>query len=114
MTDLIRRTAEAAADWWTDRLMAGDKAAFRASLIANIEDEVRRNGWSLIECDYDPQGHLLTAVRAAGLECEGTFFSARGILPEKHETDVSAGKIIPKEGYGNWTDPILIEEPRDD
>jgi hypothetical protein len=115
MPDLIRKTAETAADWWTERLMQGDKAAFRASLVASIEAELRRDDWSEgdwvdLECDYDPQGALLDAVRAAGIECAGSFFSARGILPQKHSTEIAPGRIVPKEGYGNWTAEIKVED----
>lgn len=62
-----------------------------------------------IECDYDPKGPLLKAVHEAGLECGGFLFSAKGILPEKHTTLIKPGTIEPKEGYGNWTDPINVD-----
>lgn len=108
MSTLIERTAETAADWWTERLMTGDKAAFTNSLKASIEQKLRDRGSCFVECDYDPHGILLDAVRAAGLECGGFMFSARGILPQKHSTIVKPGLIEPKEGYGNWTAEIKI------
>jgi hypothetical protein len=100
--------ANAAADWWTERLMGGDRQKFRDSLRANVLADLNATGRCYLECDYDPQKHLLTAARDAGLECRGFMFSARGILPQKHSLDVTPDKLEPKEGYGNWTDAIQV------
>lgn len=105
---LNKRTAEAAAKWWGDRLRKGDRAAFEASLIQYIESKLEERGKVFLNCDYDPQEGLLEAVRAAGLECRGFLYSAEGILPMKHSTNIKPGLIEPKEGYGNWTDPIFV------
>ncbi len=108
MSDQFERAAQMATDWWSERLMAGDKDKFAATLRPLIESDLRKSGHCSLECDYDPRGHLLTAVRAAGLECVGFLFSARGILPYKHDLDVTVKILRPKEGYGNWTEDILV------
>lgn len=116
------------ADWWAERLRRGDRAIFRAHLSAAVETHLLacpagRLHLSL-ECDYDPQGPLLDAVRAAGVECRGFLFSAQGILPQKcstvvfparladHEYDQEAApaRLVIKEGYGRWNDPIPLAD----
>jgi hypothetical protein len=94
--------------------MAGDKEKFAAALMPLIEADLRQSGHCYLECDYDPRGHLLAAVRAAGLECAGFMFSARGILPEKHELDITPETLEPKEGYGNWTGAIPVQNAGDE
>lgn len=108
-TAQIERTAEVAASWWADRLMAGDKDKFKASLVEHISAKLAAGGHCYLENDYDPHGGLLDAVRAAGNECAGFFFSGKGILPQKTATEIYIGKIEPKEGYGNWTDVIEVK-----
>lgn len=110
MIDQISIAANMAADWWSERLEAGDKTAFRETIRAGVEEALRDPGRGMIqlECDYDPRGLLLNAVHAAGIECRGMMFSARGILPEKHELTVWPDKLEPKEGYGQWLDPIPV------
>lgn len=99
-----------AADWWAERLMSGDRKKFIETLRPLIEADLREHGHCHLECDYDPHGHLLTAVHAAGLECRGVLFSAKGILPQKHDLDVTPTTLSPKEGYGNWTVDIPVVE----
>ena len=111
MSDTIERAAQIATDWWVERLQRGDKAAFSAALKPLIEQDLREDGRCFLECDYDPREHLLIAVRAAGLECSGFLFSARGILPQKHALTVYPDRLEPKEGYGNWLDPIPVTQP---
>lgn len=106
--DQIQKAAEMATAWWTDRLMSGDAKLFAETLRPLIEADLRETGFCTLECDYDPRGHLLTAVRAAGLECRGMMLSASGILPQKHDLDVTPTVLCPKEGYGNWTDEIPV------
>lgn len=108
-TRLNIATAKAAAQWWGERLQQGDRDAFEKSLAVQILIELETAGVCLLECDYDPRGTVLDAVRAAGVECRGWMFSARGILPQKHETIVRPGRIEPKEGYGRWTAPIEVK-----
>lgn len=106
----MSKAAEMAADWWTERLQQGDKAAFRAALLPLIDAELTEHGICRLDCDYDPRGALLEAVHAAGLECKGFMFSAKGILPTKHSLRVTLTELEPKEGYGNWTPTIKVEE----
>lgn len=110
MTDksLISKTADSAAQWWTDRLMTGDREKFKDFLSDHICKSLEQQGRCYLENDYDPHGALLEAVREAGIECRGNFFSCKGILPQKHETNITPGRIEPKEGYGNWTTPIEV------
>lgn len=100
--------AELAAQWWTDRLERGDKETFKASIQASILTALDEHGFIEVECDYDPDGPLLDAVRAAGIECSGYMFSAKGILPCKHSLSVTPTAMEPREGYGNWLPPIPI------
>lgn len=106
--DQIERAAQMATEWWIDRLQSGDKEKFAQALRPLIEEDLRTHGYSSLECDYDPLGHLLTAAHAAGLKCDGFMFSARGILPQKHSLHVEPSVLEPKEGYGNWTDNIPV------
>ncbi len=107
--DQIDRAAKLASEWWAQRLMSGDKKAFGDVLRPLIEKDLREGGVCFLECDYDPHGHLLTAVRAAvDRECRGFLYSAQGILPYKHELEVTPNTLSPKEGYGNWTDDIPV------
>jgi hypothetical protein len=93
--------------------MSGDTQKFADTLRPLILADLQQHGVCHLECDYDPHGHLLTAVRAAGLECQGMMFSARGILPQKHNLDVFPNRLIPKEGYGNWTAKIPVPAPQE-
>lgn len=108
-TRLNIATAKAAAQWWGDRLQRGDRDAFEKALTVQILIQLETAGGCLLECDYDPQGAVLDAVRAAGVECRGWMFSAKGILPSKHETIIRPGHIEPKEGYANWTAHIEVK-----
>lgn len=103
------KAARMAAAWWGSWLLSGERAAFEAALYPLILADLTEHGRCCLECDYDPFGHLLTAVRAAGLRCQGSMFSAAGILPRKHSLDVTLEWLDPKEGYGNWTDRIAVE-----
>lgn len=112
MAEQIKAAALLAANWWADHLQSGDRTKFVDTLRPLVEADLQTNGSCWLECDYDPFGHLLTAVRAAGHEeCRGFLFSAQGILPGKHSLDVTPGKLSPKEGYGNWTDDIIVSAP---
>ena len=104
----IRRAAAMAADWWTRRLLRGDKEAFRARLQELVEERLKVRAACYLVCDYDPQGMVLEAVRAAGIECRGVTHSADGILPRKHSLMVRRDRLEPKEGYGNFRPDILV------
>ena len=89
-------TAQKAADWWTERLEQGDKNLFNVVLFTLIKKGFEERDCIILTCDYDPQDILLHAVRAAGVECEGHFFSARGILPQKTSLRVLKTDSNPK------------------
>lgn len=103
------KAAQMAAKWWADRLKQGDKAAFEKVLCGLIEGELALNGRCYIEVDYDPDALLLIALEAAGVECRGCMASAEGILPMKHSLWVFPDVLKPKEGYGNWTEVIEVD-----
>lgn len=105
---LNEATAHAAAKWWGDRLRQGDRMKFEAVIKDHVLKHLESNGRCYLECDYDPFGALLEAVKAAGLDCRGFMFSAKGILPQKHALDIEPGVLKPKEGYGNWTADIKV------
>lgn len=116
--DRIHVAAKMAGEWWANRLSekyADKRDEFAAEVARLCEERMKedvcpgRQSSCFIECDYDPRGLLLSAVRnVLDPECRGFLFSAQGILPEKHSLRVCEDKLIPKEGYGNWTDEIKV------
>lgn len=104
----IEQAAKMAGQWWAERLERGDKDRFASEIEKRVGEALQTKPYVLLECDYDPQGILLEAVRAIGIECAGFMFSARGILPDKHSLTVTTITLIPKEGYGRWTTPIDV------
>jgi hypothetical protein len=93
------RINEFAASWWADRLdaqHADQRDAFRVSLATRLGEQTK---W-ILECDYDPLGVLLEAVREAGIECSGRKWSANGILPKKTMLIRDEDGLRSKEGYG--------------
>jgi hypothetical protein len=104
----LKHVAHLATAWWHDKLMAGDRTKFSKALYPLVLSDLLNHGMCELDCDYDPRGHLLTAVRSAGLECSGMGFSARGILPAKHSLSVYPDHLEPKEGYGNFLPDIPI------
>ncbi len=112
--DQISAAAKMAGEWWAERLSshhADKRSAFAAAVAKHCEHEMRarREPHCWLEVDYDPQGPMLAAVRdVIDPECRGMMFSARGILPQKHELEVTPTKLRPKEGYGNWTAEIRV------
>src|SRR6185437_17102838 len=65
----IEHTSQVAAKWWGDRLEQGDREKFEATLAALVAADLESQGHCELVCDHDPFGHLLTALRAAGVEC---------------------------------------------
>jgi len=104
------KAARMAGEWWACRLQQGDRCHFATEVETRVLARLQTEEIIILTCDYDPWGILLDAVRAIGLPCHGRAFSARGILPQKHELVVSAAFLKGKEGYGNWTDPIPVED----
>lgn len=79
----LEEVASRAASWWGERLMQGDRGKFEEHLRVGVLNDLQTEGLSKMRVDHDPQGIILDAVRAAGLECKGYMFSAEGILPTK-------------------------------
>lgn len=106
------KAAQMAGKWWAKLLQKGNKKQFAKEIEQRVLAQFQKNedktlGFYL-ECDYDPQGIVLEAVNAIGIKCRGYMFSARGILPQKHSLFVTKDKLVPKEGYGNWTEEIEV------
>lgn len=120
--DQIAQAAKMAGEWWAERLSdahQGKRTEFAAAVAKHCETEMRARAKSggkplcWLEVDYDPQGPMLDAVREViDPDCKGMMFSARGILPQKHELKVEPRRLEPKEGYGNWTAPIEVPNER--
>lgn len=99
---------EAAAFYWASTLLIDDKRealfdALLARLPAAYEAQNEKGKqWPLkLNVDYDPDGVLLEATRAAGIECRGSMFSADGIYPSKTRTEIDEhGRFVVRDGYG--------------
>ena len=105
----IEKAAEMAGEWWAERLQQGNKEQFAEEIRVRVLEKLQTRERVYLECDYDPRGILLEAVRAIGIECRGFMFSADGILPRKHALQVRHDRLEPKEGYGNLTEIIKVE-----
>jgi hypothetical protein len=91
-----KKLKDLCAQWWADRLKIEDKReAFKRALLPKIQEDME------LWVDYDPQGVLLDALREAGIECKGIFFSADGIFPRKTGMIIRDGIVEVKEGYGS-------------
>ena|ERR1043165_2004031 len=108
VSGMATKAATMAAEWWAERLQQGDKEVFKETLAALVDSDIQKYGHCKLECDYDPIGHLLTSVRAAGVNCRGCLYSAEGILPEKHRLRVDPNMLEHIEGYRNWTEAIKV------
>lgn len=129
--DTTALAAKMAGQWWADRLAdehADGRAAFAAAVEKRVLQELRGEcywDWfgtrkegvgyenrSRTENDYDPHNCLIEALREAlpGVP----DYKLRDALPTKHLLDVTPEKLVPKEGYGNYTDPIPVPQPQED
>jgi hypothetical protein len=112
--DQIAIAARMAGEWWATRLdlrHSNKKIAFAIAIAKRVDTELRLNPEiSLyLECDYDPQGILLEAIREViEPNCRGYRFSADGLLPQKHSLEVWCDRLSPIEGAGNILDDILV------
>jgi hypothetical protein len=118
----FNRAAIVAADWWADLWKVPEtREQFRAEIVKQVMAELDnpQSKFKLgndpeepsigLYVDYDPNGLMLKIVRACGVECSGSFFSARGLLPEKHLTVIRERSVQRKAGYANWLPDIHIE-----
>lgn len=111
------KAAKITADWWAEKWIPDDtRELFRFAVekrtLEALNDPERLTGGGAVKLhvDYDPDGLLLDIIQSIGIKCSGNFFSARGLLPEKHYTYVYPDHIEPKEGYGNRTETIIVED----
>jgi len=112
--DQIAIAARLAGEWWATRLDSSHsnmKGAFANAIAKRVDTELRLKPeiGVYLECDYDPQGILLEAIREV-IEptCRGYRFSADGLLPQKHSLEVWRDRLSPIEGAGNISDDILV------
>jgi len=112
----IEETAKAAAEWWSSRLVRVDEAqtkAFEEALNKRVKFELMTHGRVRLEHDYHALG-ILGEVSEATIKTrtpkpkDENIFMGHELFPQKHVTTITAGLIKPKEGYGNWTDDIVI------
>lgn len=109
--DIKYRASIITAEWWGSLLMIEDKQKqFIQELTKVIDDKLNNDGECDLDCDYDPKGDLLDALRKCGIECSGSFFSADSILPRQHSSLTKPRIIRRTGGYRNWLDDLHIAE----
>lgn len=95
---------KAIVDWMDGEFMIDDKREqFRVELEKVVRRDLPKYAGHRYELyiDYDPNEPLLEALRNAGVDCDGNFFSARGIFRYgKTGVRVRQGKAYVKPGYG--------------
>lgn len=85
-------------EWW---MIEDKREAFEAALRKVIARDLAERGTCELYVDYDPQGSLLEAVREAGVECRGSWWSAEGIFQcQKSGVAIDAHGAKVKKGYG--------------
>jgi hypothetical protein len=91
---------EICAQWWVERMKVKDKKEiFKTALYKRLHDDM------ILYVDYDPNRPLLEALHEAGIECQGVFFSHKGIFPSEIGMNIRRhdNTIKVKEGYGeDW------------
>ena len=114
---LAPECVNAVVKWWAERWIPdATREAFRAALRMRLEafecdvPDPALGHLLQLDCDYDPKDVLLEAVRDTGAECRGFMFSAKGLLPYKHNVTIWADRAEAKAGYGaDWV--TLWEAP---
>jgi hypothetical protein len=123
----IELAAQAAGEWWADKLLgsfAEKREEFAAVVSDLVAQELRgecyydwwgerqdgpgREGRSRSEFDYDP--HNLLCAAFAQVWPDSRSWDFKRAMPQKHSLDVTPTELEPKEGYGNWLDPIPVTE----
>lgn len=101
-TNPVKNAVDAAVEYWTSELrVEAKRPAFRDALRTVLERAYKPGERLRLNVDYDPQGELLEAVRAAGIECRGCMFSADGLFWAKTRTSIEPdGRFVVREGYG--------------
>jgi hypothetical protein len=89
-----------AAQWWGRRLHHGNANKFSEALRSEIASLLANGNCAMVAVNHDPDQTLLAALRAAGIECTGFLFSARGVLPTKTIMWIDQCSVQVAEGYG--------------
>jgi hypothetical protein len=125
--DQKERAAKMAGKWWAERLAdkyASKRQEFAKSVEKMVLQELRGEcrwdwdgsktdgpfGYENMRCrteqDYDPHYCLVPAIREVFGELN--IFEKQDLLPRKHTLRITEYSLKPKEGYGNFTDEILV------
>ena len=123
--DQMQKAAKMAGEWWAQRLddkYAGQRDAFSAAVAKRVEQELRGEcywdwfgiriegqgyeGRSETEFDYDPHNCLCEALAEAIPSM--SVMDLKECLPRKHHLLIYANRLVPKEGYGNWTPDVPV------
>lgn len=128
----LHATAKAAGLWWADRLTPDYRhkhAEFAAAVASLVERELSgecywdwrgelhqgdgRRGCDgdkriTVEFDYDPHGLLVPAFAQVFGEQDMSRKAWQEALPIKHDLRIHVDRLVPKEGYGNWTAVIPV------
>ena len=123
--DQMQAASKMAGEWWAQRLndnYAGQRDAFSTAVAKRIEQELRGvcywdwfgirvegKGYedhSETEFDYDPHNCLCEAL--AETIPNMSAMDRKECLPRKHHLCVYATRLVPKEGYGNWTAELRV------
>lgn len=121
----IEAAAKMAGEWWAARLAdkwSDRRQTFAEAVEARVLQELRGEcywdwcgerhdgrgyeGCSNTENDYDPHNCLIPALSEALPDVPE--YQLRTALPQKHTLAVYADRLVPKEGYGNWTKEIIV------
>ena len=100
---MLTECAIRAAGWWADRLdaqHAKSRDRFANAVRERIIEVLVVSGNMTLKVDHDPDAILRDALDAAGIDCAGVLFSARGILPSKTRMCIEGRTIRVRDGYG--------------
>lgn len=98
---MMNAERKAAVNYWTSLL---EWITYRAPFSVELEkivDQIPTDHWCDLDVDYDPEGLLLDALRASGIDCRGCLHSADGIFPRKHRSQFGPGYFRVSEGRGS-------------
>jgi hypothetical protein len=128
-TRQLELAAKMAGEWWARRMAdqyADKRPAFAKAVETRVLQELRGEcywDWrgnrhegrgyadrSKTENDYDPHNCLIPALFEALPNVPS--YKLRTALPQKHILDVYADRLVPKEGYANWTAEIPVTRPQ--
>lgn len=122
--------AKMAGDWWASRLSdkySGKRQEIAHAIARRVEQTLNGQAyWAYgeqhqgpgkplkfvnIVCDYEPKDLLAAAVDevfGADMPRHKLFTASQDLFPRKHSLRVTRASLEPKEGYGNWTDIIIV------